>query len=216
MIWSPGRALALSLVAFVPGQLATPTFNPGWSAASAERAESWRTTMAVTCDGGWWFFGAEYDTETKQIRNLSFNGNRPPQLDFSGDWVLVESSGPGELIASSLNVQQPLTTMNVRGVPIPPAYLYLMVDRHLPTGVGSDKYRIGTRSGVISLDPQAPSRVNQSVLWEGDKLAITRTDSTTGTRVEEWRFDALGRLVVRLSEQRDKLYPIATAAYRRK
>ena len=50
---------------------------------------------------------------------------RPPQPDFSGEWVLVDSSGPAALIATTLTVRQPVTTRTKPGTPMPPAYLEL-------------------------------------------------------------------------------------------
>ena len=36
---------------------------------------SWWLTHAVNvCDGGWSYFGAEYDPSTRKVRNITFNG----------------------------------------------------------------------------------------------------------------------------------------------
>jgi hypothetical protein len=37
-------------------------------------ADYWRTRVVNVCDGGWMFFGAEYDPATRQITNIRFNG----------------------------------------------------------------------------------------------------------------------------------------------
>ncbi len=37
-------------------------------------ADSWKTRAVNACDGGWWFFGAEYDPATRQVTNIRFNG----------------------------------------------------------------------------------------------------------------------------------------------
>jgi hypothetical protein len=39
-----------------------------------EAADGWRSRAVSVCDGGSWFFGAEYDPATRQIANIRFNG----------------------------------------------------------------------------------------------------------------------------------------------
>jgi hypothetical protein len=39
-----------------------------------EAADGWRSRAVNVCDGGSWFFGAEYDPATRQIANIRFNG----------------------------------------------------------------------------------------------------------------------------------------------
>jgi hypothetical protein len=39
-----------------------------------EAADGWRFRAVNVCDGGSWFFGAEYDPATRQIANIRFNG----------------------------------------------------------------------------------------------------------------------------------------------
>ena len=36
---------------------------------------AWRRSAVDVCDGGEWFFGAEYDVLSGQVRNLHFNGH---------------------------------------------------------------------------------------------------------------------------------------------
>jgi len=38
-----------------------------------KRAMSWQTSPVVVCDGGRWYFGAEYDPSTRQVRLITFN-----------------------------------------------------------------------------------------------------------------------------------------------
>src|SRR5215216_2036822 len=64
--------------------------------------------------------------------------------DFSGSWVLDETQvRPAPDIPQRLVVEQPLTTANLRGEPMPPAYLTLDVKRYLGDVVQHDLYRIG-------------------------------------------------------------------------
>ena len=49
------------------------SYLDGLSGARRE-LEGWRTRAVNACDGGWWFFGAEYDPATKQVTNIRFNG----------------------------------------------------------------------------------------------------------------------------------------------
>ena len=37
-------------------------------------ADAWRTRAVNVCDGGSWFFGAEYDPATRQVANVRFHG----------------------------------------------------------------------------------------------------------------------------------------------
>lgn len=46
--------------------------------ARPKSASRWRTRLVNVCDGGSWYFGAEYDPATRQVRNVHFNGNGMP------------------------------------------------------------------------------------------------------------------------------------------
>ncbi|MBC6981350.1 hypothetical protein [Caulobacter sp. 17J80-11] len=41
---------------------------------NASDADDWRTRPIMVCDGGPWFFGAEYDVTAGRITQLAFNG----------------------------------------------------------------------------------------------------------------------------------------------
>jgi len=44
------------------------------AATRPELRDDWRTRAVNVCDGGTWFFGAEYDPATRQVTNIRFNG----------------------------------------------------------------------------------------------------------------------------------------------
>ena len=143
--------------------------------------------------------------------------------DFSGRWVLDETQvRPAPDIPQRLVVEQPLTTTNVRGEPMPPAYLTLRVTRHLGDVVQEDEYRIGVIGGIVGGLPgpsQGGSRFE--VRWVGDSLWIYKesygpSGANIRRRGEIWRIDERGRLVIEI-ETRDKDEPAATRTltYRR-
>lgn len=44
------------------------------AATRPELADGWRTTALIVCDGGSYYFGAEFDPATRQVANIRFNG----------------------------------------------------------------------------------------------------------------------------------------------
>ena len=52
-------------------------FHRGYLVLSAQKDDTtrWRREPVEVCDGGDWFFGAEYDPATGTVRNLRFNAN---------------------------------------------------------------------------------------------------------------------------------------------
>jgi hypothetical protein len=46
----------------------------GIAATRPALAELWRIRAVNVCDGGSWFFGAEYDPATRRVTNIRFNG----------------------------------------------------------------------------------------------------------------------------------------------
>ena len=130
--------------------------------------------------------------------------------DFSGTWVLEETQVRlASDIPQRLVVQQPLTTMtNVRGEPIPPAYLRLYVTRYLGDVVQEDAYSIGLIGGSVA-GTGLPGGVSRyEVTWRGDFLWIYQESSgaagaNSRRRGETWRIDDLGRLVISI-ETREK------------
>lgn len=145
--------------------------------------------------------------------------------DFSGSWVLDETQvRPAPDIPQRLVVEQPLTTTNVFGAPMPPAYLTLNVRRYLGAVVQQDEYRIGaiggTTSGLVGGLPASGGGNRYEVTWRGDSLWVYReTYSASGAisrRGETWRIDDRGRLVISLqSREKDEPAATQTLAYRR-
>ncbi len=148
--------------------------------------------------------------------------------DFSGSWVLDETqvrAAPD--IPQRLVVEQPLTTTNVRGEPMPPAYLTLEVKRYLGDVVQHDLYRIGLIGGTVAGLPDrggpagpACGGSRYEVTWRFDFLWIYReTCSAPGAimrRGETWRIDDLGRLVITIeTREKDEAAVTQTLVYRR-
>ena len=46
--------------------------------ARPELAPSWRTRAVNVCDGGIWYFGAEYDPANRKLGTIEFNGRGTP------------------------------------------------------------------------------------------------------------------------------------------
>jgi len=148
--------------------------------------------------------------------------------DFSGTWVLDETQvRPAPDIPQRLVVQQPVTTTNVRGEPMPPAYLTLKVTRYLGDVVQQDEYRIGTLGGTVGGLPDrgggggGGGGSRYEVTWQGDSLWIYKesygpSGANMRRRGEIWRIDEVGRLVIEV-ETREKDEPAATRTltYRR-
>ena len=142
--------------------------------------------------------------------------------DFSGTWVLDETQiRPAPDIPQRLVVEQPLiTTTNVRGEPMPPAYYTLYVTRHLGDVVQQDNHRIGLSGGTVG-GPGSGGGSRYEVAWRGDSLWIySESSGASGANIrrrgELWRIDQLGRLVISI-ETRDKDEAVATRTltYRR-
>ena len=73
--------------------------------------------------------------------------------DFSGRWILENSSGAGPDVARSLTVRQPVVRTNVYGAPIPPSFKDLSVERQFVSGVRAETYQIGVEGGIELLAP---------------------------------------------------------------
>ena len=125
-------------------------------------------------------------------------------------------------IPQRLVVEQPLTTTNLRGAPIPPVYQTLNVKRHFGDVVQQDEYRIGLIGGTTSglaggLPTSGGSRYE--VAWRFDFLWIYReTFGPSGAkrRGETWRIDDLGRLVISIeTKEKDEAATTQTLTYRR-
>ena len=125
--------------------------------------------------------------------------------DFSGNWVLAESSASSELIPDRLTVRQPVTTTNALGKPVPPMYRTIEVTRHFANSVQEATYQIGVSGGVVgglAGVPGPTSRSDWEVRWVGDALWINQRQFASGAlaseRSETWRLDDAGRLTITL------------------
>jgi len=148
--------------------------------------------------------------------------------DFSGRWTLdAPSSAPADA-ARVLVIEQPVTRTNVRGEPIPPAYLHLSVRREGPSGVTADTYLIGTIGGVVGGVDRNGKRIGLSsrfeTAWRGNTLTfLTRDDGPDGPHVgewwersESWSLDSDGRLQVQIvTEAHDRAQQRTVLRYRR-
>jgi len=148
--------------------------------------------------------------------------------DFSGSWALDETQvRPAPDIPQRLVVQQPVTTANARGAPMPPAYLTLEVKRYLGDVVQQDDYRIGLIGGTVGglPGPGLPSASaggsRFEVTWRGDSLWIYNesygpSGANIRRRGEMWRIDELGRLVIDVeTREKDEAAATRTLVYRR-
>lgn len=111
--------------------------------------------------------------------------------DFSGRWALVSASHTSPDVAPSLLVRQPVTRTNYLGVPMPPAFLQLIVERYFPDVVRTDTFQIGVSGGMVG-GGGVQSRF--SARWEEQKLVMTN-ESGSGEHAETWEL-AQGSLIV--------------------
>lgn len=159
-----------------------------------------------------WFFVAAW--------SIALHGQRG--TDFSGNWVL--DAGPSAAdIPIRLTVMQPITTTNMLGAPMPPAYLTLTVSRHFANSVQETTYKIGTIGGIVGGLPDAglprgvPTGTEHAVLWRGDALAIENWNWSGGVRrgrTEVWRLDS-DRLIITVTLSELGTAKAQTFAYRR-
>src|SRR5262245_41703161 len=108
--------------------------------------------------------------------------------DFSGTWVLEESSAPSENIAGQLIIQQQARTLSVT--------------RRFANAVRERSYMIGLVGGVTGgLPGGARTGYDWTVRWSGNSLWINERDysgTVTSERSETWRLDDRGRLIISL------------------
>lgn len=160
---------------------------------------------------------------------LALGGAGQTEPDFSGRWVLV-SSDPASFDAPRvLVVEQPITRLNVRGEPMPPAYLRISIRRERPSSVTNDTYQIGiiggVVGGVVGRNGTTPGPTSHfETVWRGDTLMFLTSSSGpdgphTGDwseRRESWSIDQDGRLRVEIvTEARDQAQQTSVALYRR-
>jgi hypothetical protein len=138
-------------------------------------------------------------------------------VDFSSRWVLqspaAEPDAPRALV-----IEQPVTRLNVRGEPIPPAFLRITIRRERLAGVSSETRLIGVSGGIVggivrdSVARTAGERstsTHQETRWDRERLVFTdgsytgdspRTGDWTERR-EVWSLTANGTLVIEISSE---------------
>ena len=128
--------------------------------------------------------------------------------DFSGRWVLEDSSLAKADVARSLLVRQSLVSTNVRGEPMTPFFKELLVERAFEGGTRSETYQLGLAGGVvpgIRRDGSATGSHLRNAARLEERQLVIETGSFTGPtpetgewteRLEVWALDSVGRLRV--------------------
>jgi hypothetical protein len=139
---------------------------------------------------------------------------KPTEPDFSGEWVLVTTTGSVSNPARALGVRQTITSTTRRGGPMKPYYSDLRIERQFDAGAVTESYKIGLISGSVSgtasgaTSPQN-DRTVVAVKWQGNDLTIT-TGRYSGSseqpgpyteHQEIWSLDANGRLSIRTTDE---------------
>ena len=142
--------------------------------------------------------------------------------NFSGTWVLEAVAPDSAAVPQRLVVQQPITTTNMLGVPMPPAYLYLNVERWFQDEVRKDTYQIGVVGGFVGAGSGAASATPQSrwsVTWQDAALRMEweNVGGSAGSarRVETWHLDNLKTLLISVESTQENGVETQTATYRR-
>jgi hypothetical protein len=143
--------------------------------------------------------------------------------DFSGNWVLEEGIQRSATVPQRLVVQQPITTTTMRGAPMPPAYLWLIVERQFADHAQKDSYNIGViggNVGGVTGNGIAAVQRRWAVVWVGNSLRmewrnLTASGSTTSSRTEVWRLDQGRRLVIAIEDQEGDTVTAQTLYYRK-
>jgi hypothetical protein len=147
----------------------------------------------------------------------------PP--DFSGRWVLDAPVPSPPDAVRVLVVAQPMTRTNVRGEPMPPAYLRITIRRERDSGATSETHEIGIIGGTVEATGQSrgPTTRFETVWRDNSLMFLNRVDGPDGPhtgawseRSEAWSFDPDGRLRVEVvSESHDHARQAGVWRYRR-
>jgi len=149
-------------------------------------------------------------------------------VDFSGTWILESASSQPDA-PQRLVVDQPITTTNVRGEPMPPAFVRISIRRLTKDGASTSETRhINVVGGSIEggVGPGTwTRRTHIETLWEGNRLVFddgsyTGDSPRTGEwseRREVWSLTADGAtLVVEVSTESSASPPLTeTRTYKR-
>jgi hypothetical protein len=101
---------------------------------------------------------------------------------------------------------------------MPPAYLWLNVERWFGNDdVQKEHYQISAIGGTVAGSGSGASRSQWSVTWQGDALRMDweTTGATRTHRIEMWRLDESGRLVVSLQRTDGNQAETQTATYQK-
>ncbi len=168
------------------------------------------------------------------VITISGAGQVSDKPDFSGRWVLVNSTGSAPDVPLALKVRQTIVTKTVRGDPMEPFFKDLVVVRQFKSGARSESYQIGIEGGVVGgvdrtgrgsgPNGQVP-RTYFAVRWAGNSLVIDTGSYSGATKesgpytehTEVWQLDARGRLVMTVTDRRSGVEPTTrTLTYRRR
>ena len=142
-------------------------------------------------------------------------------VDFSGSWVLEDGTTVSADIPARLTVQQPIITTTARNAPMAPAFRTITITRHFANYARDETHDIGVIGGVVGGLPGQAVRTSSewSVRWRGDTLWMEKWNLTAGvvtsSRLEIWRLDERGRLIVDLAIRDGDKVERRIVAYRR-
>lgn len=118
--------------------------------------------------------------------------------DFTGRWALIETDDPAQDVARTLVIRAEFDGPST----------VLTLERHLPSGVESERYTLGliggTTGGVSAVGEHNSRTTRFSVVWQGDTLVGNWRDYSEGSpergpwheRVETWSLDDDAALVI--------------------
>ena len=146
--------------------------------------------------------------------------------DFSGDWILVNRSDAPSNAAQSISVHESFKRESVRGTPVDPPLITLLVERRINGTVHSELYTVGTISGTVGGTVFGGQREQTrfSTTWDGDRLVIEVRYSgrpvdagAFSEHKEVWSLDvAQGVLLLAVTEKAPGTEPTTTdLIYRR-
>ena len=151
-------------------------------------------------------------------------GQVPTHPDFTGQWVVDSPATAGSDAVVTLTVQQPVSRTNVRGEPIPPAYLSITIRRARASGTTEESRQIGTVGftvgGVVGPQRQPTATSHHETTWRDGSLVLLNSqsgaDGNWSERRESWSFEPDGRLRVEvISEGKDQPRQTSVSLYKR-
>jgi hypothetical protein len=123
-------------------------------------------------------------------------------VDFSGTWDL-ESAPTEPDTPRIIIVDQPITRTNVRGEPIPPAFVRITIRRITAGSATTESRHIGVVGGSVGASVGPNRRTHNETLWDENSLVFSDGSYTGDSlRTGEW---IERREVWSLSEDRSQL-----------